>query len=319
MTVIRIKKTENFVILHKGALEDARLSFKAKGLWAYCMSKPSDWTFHVKQLARSNKEGEDAIYSAIKELMHAGYVEKIQGNEKGKFGPLDYIFHEVSQRGRIPAELKKCLPLRGFPDAGFPLADNPALLSNDSSLSIEEGNKKESAMPPLSIAAPISIQESNAEKETPKEAAQLAQDLVSKVKGNHPTLKDPDLLKWGKEIELINRRDNRTWIEIKEMMDWAFENAFWVKVIQSPASLRKHWDKMMIQRLPISNKGTQIKRNREIANEVKSVLIKDDKGSFLWIGSDFVRNTQTSDSINFDLPCEQFESILCKWFKLRKS
>ena len=131
MSVIRIKKSDNFVSIHKGALENPKLSFKAKGLWAYCMSRKNDWVFHVSHLSTVSKEGEDAIYSAIKELEAEGYVKKIQKNISGKFQKVDYEVYEEPQ-------LKKCLPHRDFPDAGFPDAGNPALVNIDSIVNIDK-------------------------------------------------------------------------------------------------------------------------------------------------------------------------------------
>jgi hypothetical protein len=129
MTVMRISKTKNYVVLHKGALEDPNLSFKAKGLWAYCMSRQDNWEFHVSHLVTVSKDGEDAVYSAIKELKKFGYIKKIQLNEKGCFKKVDYEIRET------PYIIKKILPQPDFPDAENPHAENPALISNDSLIS----------------------------------------------------------------------------------------------------------------------------------------------------------------------------------------
>lgn len=124
MSVFRVKKHQkNYVVINKVALENPNLSFKAKGLWAYCMSRHDDWEFHIAHLKTVSKEGEDAIYSAIKELISEGYAEKQQDNSKGKFGPVDYFIYEEP--------LKKCLPQTDYPVAGNPLAGNRGLLSNE--------------------------------------------------------------------------------------------------------------------------------------------------------------------------------------------
>lgn len=143
MTVIRVKKTENFVSIHKECLENPSLSFKAKGLWAYCMTRMNNWEFCVAHLSTVSKEKEDAIYSAIKELEAAGYCKKIQRNINGRFQPVDYEIYETSK-------LKKCLPQPDFPYAGFPYAGNPALINIDnnksSSFQSEEEDIKESSL-----------------------------------------------------------------------------------------------------------------------------------------------------------------------------
>lgn len=128
MSVLRVDHQKNYVVINKEALEDKNLSFKAKGLWAYCMSRPNDWEFHVSHLAKISKDGEDSIYSAIKELVDNGYCEKVQGSYKGRFTKVDYVIREI----------KIILPLRDFPDAVFPDAENPGVLSNECLPSIEK-------------------------------------------------------------------------------------------------------------------------------------------------------------------------------------
>ena len=130
MSIVRVKHQKNYVVLNKFALEDRRLSFKAKGLWAYCMSLPDDWDFHVNHLATVSQDGVDAVYSAIKELIEFGYCEKVQPN-KGKFEKLEYFIYETP-------EFKKSLPQTDFPDAGASLAENPPLLSTKERLSTKE-------------------------------------------------------------------------------------------------------------------------------------------------------------------------------------
>lgn len=83
--VIRVKKeSRNFVLLDKGFLEDDRLSFKAKGILAYLLSKPDDWKVIVGNLVNYSSDGKSAIYAGLKELKECGYYEKVPvRNESG--------------------------------------------------------------------------------------------------------------------------------------------------------------------------------------------------------------------------------------------
>ena len=75
--IIRIqKKRNNFVMLDKGFLEDDRLSFKAKGILAYLLSKPDGWKVIVKDLVNNSADGKKAIYSGLRELKTYGYYKK---------------------------------------------------------------------------------------------------------------------------------------------------------------------------------------------------------------------------------------------------
>lgn len=132
MSVVKVRIQKDFTVLYNGVLENPRLSFKAKGLWAYCMSRPDNWQFHVSHLATISKDGTDAVYSALKELEKEGLIEKTQKNEGGSFGPVDYIIYPY------PQEIQIILPLRDFPETENPQTENPALTRTDLKPSIEE-------------------------------------------------------------------------------------------------------------------------------------------------------------------------------------
>ncbi len=73
--IIRISRRENpYVQIDKRCLEDARLSWRARGILAYLLSKPDDWKVLVQDLANGGKEGRDAVQAALKELESIGYA-----------------------------------------------------------------------------------------------------------------------------------------------------------------------------------------------------------------------------------------------------
>jgi hypothetical protein len=129
MAVLRVKHQSNYVvILNNTVLADPNLSFKAKGIWAYCMSKPDDWEFYVSQIVKSSKEGEKSIYSGLKELEKHGYLKKIQSRDRGKFKEFHYVISEI----------KIILPQPEKGDAEKGDAEKEELLSIDSSVSIDK-------------------------------------------------------------------------------------------------------------------------------------------------------------------------------------
>jgi len=113
MSIVRTEhnKDNPYVLLNKKALEDKNISWAAKGLWSYLMSRPNDWEVSVAHLCKiySGKGGgERAIYSLLHELIGFGYCSKTQKfNAKGQFEKLEYVI----------TEFKKCLPLRSKADA----------------------------------------------------------------------------------------------------------------------------------------------------------------------------------------------------------
>ncbi|MGR5875594.1 hypothetical protein ACT7DH_27750 [Bacillus pacificus] len=45
MGIFRVKKDVNYSVIHNTPLRDEKLSWRAKGLLAYMLSLPDDWTF----------------------------------------------------------------------------------------------------------------------------------------------------------------------------------------------------------------------------------------------------------------------------------
>lgn len=128
MSIIRTSHDKNrpYVILNKQALEDPDLSWEAKGLWAYLMSRPDDWTVSVEHLCKIYKMrggGRDSIYKILNELIKHGYCTRVQEQGvNGKFEKYEYII----------SELKNKVPLPDLPLPDLPLPVNPTLLSNES-------------------------------------------------------------------------------------------------------------------------------------------------------------------------------------------
>ncbi len=118
--LVRIAKDKNnpYVLINKKFLEDVNLSLKAKGLMAFCMSKPDDWTFNIYQLSKVLKEGRESIYSAFKELIDNGYCVRTQERIHGNFGKSDYVLSE--EPNKIAETPCAGNPYTVNPDAGNP-------------------------------------------------------------------------------------------------------------------------------------------------------------------------------------------------------
>lgn len=72
-------------IIQRAALQDTRLSWRARGILAGVLSRPRDWRTDAQQLAReSPTEGRDAIQGALRELERCGYLRRIR--ERGEGG-----------------------------------------------------------------------------------------------------------------------------------------------------------------------------------------------------------------------------------------
>lgn len=124
--VIRVKKRPSrYVMIDKTFLEDDRLSFKAKGILAYLLSKPDNWKVIVGDLVKRSKDGRDSVYTGLKELKECGYYEKNPiRNENGTIVRYESIVFEVPKEEENPQSLETSL-LTDFPYTANPETENP--------------------------------------------------------------------------------------------------------------------------------------------------------------------------------------------------
>lgn len=94
---IQTAKTRDYSIIANPCLRDPKLSARAKGIYAYLMTLPSDWKLYMKELRRHFKEGRDALQTAMHELEDAGYVTKETRRAGCRLDGWAYTVHETSQ------------------------------------------------------------------------------------------------------------------------------------------------------------------------------------------------------------------------------
>lgn len=147
MSIFRIVKNKDnpYVIINKSFLEDNRLSYKAKGILAYLLSKPDDWKVYIKDIINSGKDGKDSVRSGIMELEKYGYIVKSQiRTVDGKFNGYDYDVYE------IPIFEHPCndndLTGAENPETEKPFTENPPVLNNkytNNKIEEEESGEKQ--------------------------------------------------------------------------------------------------------------------------------------------------------------------------------
>ena len=89
------RRPERFAIISTAILENESLSWRAKGIFSYLISRPDGWTIRVQDLINRSTEGRDAVKSALKELRAAGYASLLQSrNDKGHIIGTTYQIYE---------------------------------------------------------------------------------------------------------------------------------------------------------------------------------------------------------------------------------
>lgn len=110
----------HFTLILNDALTDSRLSWRAKGILAGCLSL-ANTKFSKQWILDHGTEGRDAVIAALKELRQFGYLQnKIDRCDRtGRVLGEYYLVSDVT----IGADQWHRRP--GNPDAGFPDAGNP--------------------------------------------------------------------------------------------------------------------------------------------------------------------------------------------------
>src|SRR3954468_20475776 len=106
-----------FVRIDNSAMQDARLSFRARGVLAFVLSKPKDFRHSAEGLAKQSAEGPHAMEGAIKELIDAGRCKRIKNRDsKGHIRSVLH-FYETPQP---TAENRGSVPTATLPTVGEP-------------------------------------------------------------------------------------------------------------------------------------------------------------------------------------------------------
>lgn len=135
---MRVKKETHYVIIDKTFLADKKLSWKAKGIMAFMLSKPDDWTFYLDELMQHSTDGKASFRSGFKELQNRGYVKRVKHRKDDGTFEWETIVYERPHTD-FPQVDK---PHMDKPQVENPSMDNRKLLSNDE-LSNDELNNKE--------------------------------------------------------------------------------------------------------------------------------------------------------------------------------
>lgn len=126
MGIVRVAKNSNYVVMNRTALNDKRLSWKAKGIMAYLLSMPDDWVFYMDELVTHASDGKASFRSGFNELKEHGYVERVPIREGQRIVRWETIVHEVPKKSLLTdfQEVEN-------QEVDFQEVENPTLLNTD--------------------------------------------------------------------------------------------------------------------------------------------------------------------------------------------
>jgi len=97
MSIVKMGRgqRDRFAIITKQAIDDDRLSWGARGLLTYLLSKPPEWQISVKHLVKQSPHGQRHVYARLNELKKYGYATNEAVREKGTFIRWDWTIYET--------------------------------------------------------------------------------------------------------------------------------------------------------------------------------------------------------------------------------
>lgn len=89
-------RKSKFTQISNDLLNDEQLTLESKALLSIFLSNSDDWDLHMSEIIKRSKNGRDAHYSALKKLIKAGYVARLEfkQNSNNQFLKLEYIFSD---------------------------------------------------------------------------------------------------------------------------------------------------------------------------------------------------------------------------------
>lgn len=98
-TTYRNAKKEKFTPISNSLLWDKEASLQAKGLLPIFLSNSDDWELNMKEIITRSKNGRDAHYKVVNELIELGYFARVQVMDPAKrqFEEMIYIFSDIKQ------------------------------------------------------------------------------------------------------------------------------------------------------------------------------------------------------------------------------
>ena len=143
-TIVRIAKNRDhpYVMLDKRLAEDPSLSWKAKGLMAYMLSRPDDWQIRVTDLVHRSPDGKSAVRSGLSELEQHGYIVRKQRYDAatGHFSGITLTVHEQPVCD---------LPQTETPQTDEPRAGNRPLTNTESTKTEQNKAEVDDVVPPI--------------------------------------------------------------------------------------------------------------------------------------------------------------------------
>jgi hypothetical protein len=97
MSIVRVHKERDFVTVANRPFRDRRMSWEARGLLGFLLTKPDDWEVDTENLVRESPNAKrDKVLSMLKELEVFGHLHRQRTNDAGGQLAWETIIYESS-------------------------------------------------------------------------------------------------------------------------------------------------------------------------------------------------------------------------------
>lgn len=288
---IRVEKRQQFAIVDSRAVNDARISMRARGVLMWLLDKPDDWRVSADAIARATTEGRDAIRTALKELETHGYLRRERVRDDDGRWTTESVVSELGHETVPPPETADS-PERDSsrretsarePDAGVTDAGESGALTRTMSQEDEsvETNGPATASP-TAARTPAQALERLPKSVDPETVRALCRQLHNRCRDHHPQHRAPTVsVQWVKDMgTLLNSGPcdvddfTPTGDQVRAMIDATFDRLAertgargfcWADQVNSPGALRRHWVKIEVELAQTAGQG---RSSAEVADAV---------------------------------------------------
>lgn len=238
MIVRTVKNKENpYYLKNRTAPNDPRLTWKAKGVHDYLMSKPDHWEAIIKELIAASADGEETVRSAIKELIKFGYMHRAREiNELGRVVRWRLDAYESPEMNPyfVANEPHLAFPDLVKPDVAAPDLANQALVINDLGVSNERAVSNEKG---------VSNGGQRVQDQPSTTKAQTAPPTALPVKVDEPDHAQPVQQQQAKPFDFQSGLPQPKRVQEKRKIDVHVQEAKNLEI--SPADFRKMVDALL--------------------------------------------------------------------------
>jgi hypothetical protein len=114
--IIKVKKTKDYAAIDNKVLCDKRLSYRARGVLAYLLSKPNNWQVVSEDVIDNGTEGRDAIRACFRELKAFGYARLVGVEGGGRVWIICEEPEDESLKTRLSGKPEKPESLKNAPN-----------------------------------------------------------------------------------------------------------------------------------------------------------------------------------------------------------